>query len=132
MEDHYFASHVDHSGIYCVSAPTAMRKCPTCNIQLIAMVMTTLPMKTHTLKGKKMEMKMFMMSSSPTIKNSTTDLSIEARNCAVVDSGCSSTVCGHAWFNFHVNSLSREERKKIIELERRKTFKFGGGKKQRS
>ena len=29
-----------------------------------------------------------------------------------------------------MNSLSREERKKIIEMEGRKTFKFGGGGKR--
>ena len=65
-------------------------------------------------------------------RHSMKELSIESRNCAVLDSGCSSNVCGQAWFDCYVDSLSSEERRQVIEEEGRKTFKFGGGEKLKS
>jgi hypothetical protein len=58
------------------------------------------------------------------------DLSVlcaEAQSCAVLDSACSSTVCGRAWLNDYISSLSGEDRKKINVTDSDRIFKFGGG-----
>ncbi len=54
-------------------------------------------------------------------------LSVEARNCAVLDSGCSSTVCGKQWLKCYIQSLSTDQKEQISEIRTDKTFKFGGG-----
>lgn len=54
-------------------------------------------------------------------------LCVDAQNCAVLDSACSSTVCGQTWFNNYIESLSGEDRKKIKGSDSKKVFKFGGG-----
>ena len=61
-----------------------------------------------------------------------TDLSIATGKCVLLDSGCSSNVCGRAWFNRYIDSLSSEERRQLIEMEGWKTFEFGGGEKLKS
>ena len=59
-------------------------------------------------------------------------LGIEAQNSAVLDSACSSTVCGKAWFDAYLNSLSPENHQKVIKMEGEKVFRFGGGEKLKS
>ena len=56
-------------------------------------------------------------------------LGVEARNCAVLDSGCTSNVCGKAWLDCYFDSLTSQERNKVVENEGKKMFKFGGGEK---
>lgn len=59
-------------------------------------------------------------------------LGADARNCAVLDSACSSTVCGEVWLQKYISSLNEEDRVKITKKEGRKVFKFGGGTKLKS
>lgn len=54
-------------------------------------------------------------------------LSREAQNCAVLDSACSSTVCGEEWISTYTESLSEEDRKLIKSSPGEKWFKFGAG-----
>ena len=56
----------------------------------------------------------------------------EAKKCVVLDSACSSTVCGEWWMEDFVSSLSDEERKKIVKTPSNKVFKFGGGRRLKS
>ena len=46
-------------------------------------------------------------------KGDIVQLGIDARNCAVLDSACSSTVCGGIWLESYLNSLDHEDRRKI-------------------
>ena len=59
-------------------------------------------------------------------------LNKEARKCKVLDSACSSTVCGESWMNDYLLSLTPEDRKKVVVKESDKLFKFGGGEKLKS
>ena len=60
-------------------------------------------------------------------KDNLQQLGIDAQNCVVLDSACSSTVCGATWMNNYLNSLRPEERVKVCESPGKKIFKFGGG-----
>ena len=51
----------------------------------------------------------------------------EASGYAVIDSGCSNTVCGSKWLEDHLNSLSDYERELIKEESSCSTFTFGNG-----
>ena len=45
-------------------------------------------------------------------------LGVDARNCAVLDSACSSTVCGKIWLDGYLKSLDKEDKpKSIIMME---------------
>ena len=59
-------------------------------------------------------------------KGDIAQLSIDARNCAVLDSACSSTVCRDTWLENYLNSLDHEDRRKIKRSFGQKIFKFGG------
>ena len=65
-------------------------------------------------------------------KGDIAQLGIDARNCAVLDSACSSTVCGEIWLENYLNSLDHEDRRKIKRFIGQKTFKFGGGERLKS
>ena len=52
----------------------------------------------------------------------------EARNSAVLDCACSSTVCEKKWLDCYLSFLSETERSKIKLSPGIKVFKFGGGK----
>jgi transposase InsO family protein/ribonuclease HI len=57
----------------------------------------------------------------------TTELGMEASNSAVLDSACSSTVCGEAWMDNYLKSLPAHKRDYVqVELSG-ETFRFGGG-----
>ena len=60
-------------------------------------------------------------------KGDIAQLGIDACNCAVLDSACSSTVCGEIWLENYLNSLDHEDRRKIKRSIGKKKFKFGGG-----
>ena len=51
----------------------------------------------------------------------------ESHGCAVLDTGCTTTVCGADWFNSFMNELSDYERSKIVECASNATFTFGDG-----
>ena len=65
-------------------------------------------------------------------RRSVLQLGEEARNCAVLDSACTSTVCGEAWMQGYLESLSDEDKSKVEMLPGEKVFKFGGGEKLKS
>ena len=44
-------------------------------------------------------------------------LGIDARNCAVLDSACNSTVCGDKWINNYIQSLDNSDRLKIKQRD---------------
>ena len=54
-------------------------------------------------------------------------LGVDARNCAVLDSACSSTVCGTNWINNYIQSLDKNDRQKVVQTKGRRVFRFGGG-----
>ena len=51
----------------------------------------------------------------------------EAINCAVLDTACTSTVCGTRWPQCFLDRLSEKELKSVMKKEGEKLFKFGGG-----
>ena len=51
----------------------------------------------------------------------------ESQGCAVLDSGCSNTVCGVQWFNNYIGQLTEYEMSKIVERSSTSTFTFGDG-----
>ena len=65
-------------------------------------------------------------------KDDTAQQEINNSNFAVLDSACSSTVCGENWFNNYLESLGRCDKRKVKHNVSRKTFKFGGGNKLKS
>ena len=60
-------------------------------------------------------------------KNEVRRLGVDARNCAVLDSACSSTVCGSSWMDNYIASLDKTDREKVLQSEGQRMFKFGGG-----
>ena len=51
----------------------------------------------------------------------------EALHAAVLDSACSSTVCGEAWLDHYVKSLTPEQQSQLERQHSEKLFRFGGG-----
>ena len=51
----------------------------------------------------------------------------ETLGCAVLDSGCTSTVCGRIWFESYLDTLSRNDIKQVTESPSSKQFRFGDG-----
>ena len=56
----------------------------------------------------------------------------ETLNFAIVDSGCSKTVCGKLWLKCYLDSLSDADSKLVEETQSQTCFKFGDGNKIRS
>ena len=44
-------------------------------------------------------------------------LGVDSRNCAVLDSACSSTVCGKLWLDGYLKSLDKEDQIKVYQTE---------------
>ena len=53
-------------------------------------------------------------------------LGYESRNCVVLDTACTSTVCGDRWLQCYLDTLPDEQLGKIKERPGEKLFKFGG------
>ena len=51
----------------------------------------------------------------------------ETFNSAILDSGCSRTVCGKIWYDQYSNSLSKEQADMVEEMQSFSKFKFGCG-----
>ena len=51
----------------------------------------------------------------------------ESKGCAVLDTGCSKTVCGVEWINGYLSELSDYERETIVEEKSSSTFTFADG-----
>ena len=54
-------------------------------------------------------------------------LTREARNSAVLDSGCTSTVAGKLWIDCYLQSLSNDKLSRVVREKSNKIFKFGNG-----
>jgi transposase InsO family protein len=65
-------------------------------------------------------------------KRNAAELCVEARNCAVLDCACSSTVCGEDWLQSYIESLGEEDQQKVQCDPGEKVFKFGGGEIRKS
>ena len=53
-------------------------------------------------------------------------------NFAVLDSACSSTVCGKKWLDGYIDSLDKSDKRNIQQTGSRRIFVFGGGNQLRS
>ena len=60
------------------------------------------------------------------LKNELKILDVEARGAAVLDSACSSTVCGQAWMDDYLSSLDSDDRAKVKRQDGHRLFRFGG------
>ena len=56
----------------------------------------------------------------------------EAPKSAIVDTACTKTVGGLHWFNSYVDSLDKEQRKKVEIIESNASFKFGDSRQMKS
>ena len=63
------------------------------------------------------------------IKADINQLGNEARNCAVLDCACSSTVCGQQWLVNYLDSSNDSDKENVRKSAGIKVFKFGGGEK---
>ena len=52
-------------------------------------------------------------------------LIVETKNCGIVDSGCSNTVCGDIWLKHYLDNLSEYQRSFVHEQPSPQTFTFG-------
>ena len=52
----------------------------------------------------------------------------ETIGCAIVDSGCTTTVCGDLWLYTYLDSLSQKDRKSTYTESASRKFRFGAGK----
>ena len=57
---------------------------------------------------------------------------VDLGSCAILDSACSSTVCGKKWLEGYINSLDQSDKRNIKQTGSRRMFVFGGGNKVRS
>ena len=60
-------------------------------------------------------------------KKDTRKMMVDSLNCAVLDSACSSTVCGLNWLNCFLDTLSAEDLSRVTEEKSNTSFKFGDG-----
>ena len=51
----------------------------------------------------------------------------ETIGCAIVDSGCTKTVCGDLWLNTYLDTLSQKDRKAVYSEKSEGIFRFGAG-----
>ena len=56
----------------------------------------------------------------------------ESQNCGILDTGCSTTVCGQRWLSDYLNNLCDEELAMVREGNSSATFTFGDGVMHRS
>ena len=59
-------------------------------------------------------------------------LDMDLGNCAILDSACSSTVCGKKWLEGYIDSLDQSDKRNIQQTGSRRIFMFGGGNQLRS
>ena len=53
-------------------------------------------------------------------------LNKEASTCAVIDSDCTSNVCGSSWMNSYISCLTEEQKKSVVSKPSNRLFRFGG------
>ena len=70
---------------------------------------------------------LFMGYTNATRNTKLNSLISESKGHAVIDTGCSTTVCGSKWFDNYVCELSDFDRSKVVENISSATFTFGDG-----
>ena len=70
---------------------------------------------------------MFVGCTSDNSNNRLSDLVNESRGYAILDSGCTNTVCGEQWIQNFIDNLSLEEREKMVISPSDQKFTFGDG-----
>ena len=55
------------------------------------------------------------------------EIKTNSSDCAVLDSGCSSNVCGKLWLDNYLKNLDQEDRDEIYYSSGKKLFTFGCG-----
>lgn len=73
------------------------------------------------------EEEVVVMTSSVIVLADSLSQLTEKEGHAILDTACSSTVCGQEWLKAYVNTLSETARGKIESKHSSKKFKFGGG-----
>ena len=59
------------------------------------------------------------------IEEMTISLLAESYNIAIIDSGCTETVCGEVWLQYYTDSLNVSNKDKINIFKSSNSFKFG-------
>ena len=52
---------------------------------------------------------------------------MESSGCAVLDTGCTTTVCGQLWYQDYMSTLSEQVKSTVTEEGSEATFTFGDG-----
>ena len=61
------------------------------------------------------------------VTDENTEIKTNSSECAVLDSGCSSNVCGKLWLDNYLKTLDQEDRDEIYYSSGTKLFTFGCG-----
>ena len=75
----------------------------------------------------KIHFNMFVGCTSNDSNRSLSDLVNESRGYAILDSGCTNTVCGEDWLQNFIDNLSFDEREKMVISHSDQKFTFGDG-----
>lgn len=70
---------------------------------------------------------MFVGCTSDNSNSRLLDLVSESKGYAILDSGCTNTVCGEEWMQNFIDNLSFEEREKMVISPSEQKFTFGDG-----
>ena len=77
--------------------------------------------------SENVQLSLFMGFTNQTDDKKLSNLLLESRESAVMDTGCSTTVCGKSWLGSYVACLDEKEISAIQEFESTSTFTFGDG-----
>lgn len=83
--------------------------------------------ESSNAEDESVQLSLFMGYTSDARNAKLQGLISESRGCAVLDSGCTNTVCGVEWFNKYISTLSDFQLQQIEESESTSTFTFGDG-----
>ena len=75
----------------------------------------------------KIHFNMFVGCTNNESNRSLSDLVNESRGYAILDSGCTNTVCGEEWLQNFIDNLSFDEREKMVISHSDQKFTFGDG-----
>ena len=100
-----------------------MRNCPEKDKILVR------PTEEQKWNDEKSNFTMFLGCTNTDNKESTTNLVKEAKDHAILDSGCITTVCGEAWLRDYITSLPKSLSSQIKVKPSNQSFTFGDGRK---
>ena len=78
-------------------------------------------------KFNKIHFNMFVGCTNNEDNNRLVDLVNESRGYAILDSGCTNTVCGEEWMSLFIQNLSEQDREKMVISPSDQKFTFGDG-----